>query len=77
MEFARHFKAGEADVDPVDERGHVNEEEEGQEAARDLAPGEKSTDVIGIKCTDGNQPRLYQLNFGIDQNLPVTAEAVL
>jgi hypothetical protein len=39
VEFARHFKAGEADVDPVDERGHVNEEEEGQEAARDLAPG--------------------------------------
>jgi len=33
--------------------------------------------VIGIKCTDGNQPRLYQLNFGTDQNRPVTAEAVL
>jgi hypothetical protein len=44
---------------------------------RDLAPGEKATGVIGIKCTDGNQPRLYQLNFGIDQNRPVTAEAVL
>jgi hypothetical protein len=39
VEFARHFKAGEADVDAVDERGHVDEEEEGQEAARDLAPG--------------------------------------
>jgi len=44
---------------------------------RDLAPGEKATGVIGIKCTDGNQPRLYQLNFGIDQSRPVTAEAVL
>lgn len=46
-------------------------------APRDLAPGEKGTGVIGIKCTDGNQPRLYQLNFGIDQNRQVTAEAVL
>jgi Conjugal transfer protein len=44
---------------------------------RDLAPDEKVTGVIGIKCTDGNQPRLYQLNFGIDQNRSVTAEAVL
>jgi hypothetical protein len=44
---------------------------------RDLAPGEKATGVIGIKCIDGNQARLYQLNFGIDQNRPVTAEAVL
>jgi hypothetical protein len=44
---------------------------------RDLAPGEKATGVIAIKGTDGNQPRLYQLNFGIDQNRPVTAEAVL
>ena len=44
---------------------------------RDLAPGEKATGVIGIKCTDGNQLRLYQLNFGIDRNRPVTAEAVL
>lgn len=44
---------------------------------RDLAPGEKVTGVIGIKSGDGNQPRLYQLNFGIDQNRSVTAEAVL
>ena len=48
-----------------------------ESATRDLVPGEKATGVIGIKCTDGNQPRLYQLNFGIDQNRPVTAEAVL
>ena len=44
---------------------------------RDLAPGEKATGVIGIKGIDRNQPRLYQLNFGTDQNRPVTAEAVL
>jgi len=45
--------------------------------SRDLAPGEKATGVIGIRSTDGNQPRLYQLSFGIDQSRPVTAEAVL
>ena len=49
---------------------------------RDLAPGEKATGVIAIKGTDGNQSRLYQLNFGIinsgpGRNHPVTAEAVL
>ena len=44
---------------------------------RDLTPGEKATGVIAIKGTDGNQSRLYQLNFGVDQNRPVTAEAVL
>jgi hypothetical protein len=49
---------------------------------RDLAPGEKATGVIAIKGTDGNQSRLYQLNFGLinsgpGRNRPVTAEAVL
>jgi hypothetical protein len=44
---------------------------------RDLAPGEKATGVIAIKGTDGNQSRLYQLNFGVDRNRQVTAEAVL
>ena len=48
-----------------------------ESAPRDLAPGEKVTGVIGIKGMDLDQPRLYQLNFGIDQNRPVTAEAVL
>ena len=55
------------------ERLDVQEES----APRDLAPGEKVTGVIGIKGVDLNQPRLYQLNFGIDRNRPVTAEAVL
>ncbi len=44
---------------------------------RDLAPGEKATGVIAIKGTDGNQSNLYQLNFGVDRNRPVTADAVL
>ena len=48
-----------------------------ESAPHDLAPGEKVTGVIGIKGVDLNQPRLYQLNFGIDRNKPVTAEAVL
>jgi Conjugal transfer protein len=48
-----------------------------ESAPHDLAPGEKVTGVIGIRSVDGLQPRLYQLNFGIDQNRPVTAEAVL
>jgi hypothetical protein len=58
-------------------RGVALDVAQAESTPRDLAPGEKATGVIGIKCTDGNQPRLYQLNFGIDQNRPVTAEAVL
>ena len=48
-----------------------------ESAPHDLALGEKVTCVISIRGMDLNQPRLYQLNFGIDQNRPVTAEAVL
>ena len=58
-------------------RGVALDVAQAESTPRDLAPGEKATGVIGIKCTDGNQARLYQLNFGIDQNRPVTAEAVL
>lgn len=58
-------------------RGVALDVAQAESAPRDLAPGEKVTGVIGIKGVDGNQPRLYQLNFGIDQNRPVTAEAVL
>ena len=58
-------------------RGVALEVAQAESTPRDLAPGEKVTGVIGIKGMDGNQPRLYQLNFGIDQNRPVTAEAVL
>jgi len=42
---------------------------------RDLAPGENRL-VIG-SMHRWNQPRLYQLKLGIDQNRLVTAEAVL
>jgi hypothetical protein len=43
----------------------------------DLAPGARMTSVIHITGANGNQPHLYQLNFGMDRNQPVTAEAVL
>ncbi|MHB1702570.1 MAG: hypothetical protein ACYCSN_21050, partial [Acidobacteriaceae bacterium] len=43
----------------------------------DLAPGEKTTGVISIESSTGNPPQIYQLNFGADQNGPLTVEAVL
>jgi hypothetical protein len=58
-------------------RGIALEVAQTESRPRDLAPGEKATGVIAIMGTDGNQSRLYQLNFGVDRNRPVTAEAVL
>jgi hypothetical protein len=63
-------------------RGIALDVAQAESSPRDLAPGEKATGVISIKGTDGNQSRLYQLNFGLmnsglGQNRPVTAEAVL
>jgi hypothetical protein len=58
-------------------RGVALDVAQAESTPRNLAPGEKVTGVIGIKSVDWNQPRLYQLNFGIDRNRPVTAEAVL
>jgi hypothetical protein len=58
-------------------RGSVLDVAQTESTPHDLAPGEKATGVIAIKGTDGNQSRLYQLNFGVDRNRPVTAEAVL
>jgi hypothetical protein len=58
-------------------RGVARDVAQAESAPRDLAPGEKMTGVIGIKSVAGSQPRLYQLDFGIDQKRPVTAEAVL
>ena len=58
-------------------RGVALEVVQAESTPRDLAPGETVTGVIGVKRLDGSQPRLYQLNFGIDQKRPVTAEAVL
>ena len=48
-----------------------------ESAARDLAPGEKTTGVISIGSSAGNPPQIYQLNFGADQNGPLKVEAVL
>jgi hypothetical protein len=58
-------------------RGVTLDVAQAESTPRDLSPGEKVTGVIGIKRVDGDQPRLYQLNFGIDRNRPLTAEAVL
>ncbi len=58
-------------------RGIVLEVAQAESTPRDLAPGEKMTGVIGIKSVAGSQLRLYQLDFGIEQKRPVTAEAVL
>jgi len=58
-------------------RGIALEVAQTESNPRDLAPGEKATGVIAINGTVGSQSRLYQLNFGVDQNRPVTAEAVL
>ena len=44
---------------------------------RDLAPGQKTTGVISIRSSQSGPPQLYQLNFGTDQNRPLTVEAVL
>jgi hypothetical protein len=48
-----------------------------ESAARDLAPGEKTTGVVSIGSPQANAPLLYQLNFGTDQDRPLTVEAVL
>jgi hypothetical protein len=44
---------------------------------RDLAPGEKTTGVIGIGSSATAVPQIYQLSFGADQNGPLKVEAVL
>jgi len=44
---------------------------------RDLAPGEKTTGVIGIGSSTATVPQIYQLSFGADQNGPLKVEAVL
>jgi hypothetical protein len=48
-----------------------------ESAARDLAPGQKTTGVVSIGSPQANAPLLYQLNFGTDQDRPLTVEAVL
>ncbi len=48
-----------------------------ESAARDLAPGEKTTGVISIGSSTGSPPQIYQVNFGADRNGPLKVEAVL
>ncbi len=43
----------------------------------DLPPGQKTTGVVSIECSQGNPPQIYQLNFGTAQDRPLTVEAVL
>ena len=46
-------------------------------AARDLAPGQRTTGVVSFAVTQNDAPRLYRLNFGSDQNHPLTVATVL
>jgi hypothetical protein len=48
-----------------------------ENGTRDLAPGEKTTGVISIESSTGNPPKIYQLDFGADQNGPLKVEVVL
>jgi hypothetical protein len=50
---------------------------EAESAARDLASGQKTTGVISFAAAQDGTPRLYQLNFGSDQNQSLTVAAVL
>jgi Conjugal transfer protein len=43
----------------------------------DIPPGQKSTGVVTIRVSKGDQPQLYRLHFGNSQSGSVTAEAVL
>jgi hypothetical protein len=46
-------------------------------SAKDLAPGQSVTGVVGVRNAQTNPPQLFELHFGTDSTLPVTAEAVL
>lgn len=48
-----------------------------ESATNDLAPGQKTTGVISIRSSAGSSPQLFQLNFGTDQNVSLTAAVVL
>ena len=50
---------------------------EGESMTRDLAPGEKTTGVVGVGHGAGNPPQIFQLNFGTDQTGPLKVQAVL
>jgi len=48
-----------------------------ESVTRDLAPGEKTTEVISIGSSPATEPQIYQLSFGADQNGSLQVEAVL
>ncbi len=50
---------------------------EGESTVRDLAPGQKTTGVVSVEIPLNDPPRIYQFDFGVDQDGPVRAEAVL
>jgi Conjugal transfer protein len=62
------FKAKPGESIPVINAGSVS---------TDIPPGQKSTGVVIIRVSQGDQPQLYQLHFGNSQGGSVTAEAVL
>lgn len=50
---------------------------QGESMTRDLAPGEDTTGVVSIAHGTGNQPQIFQLNFGADQAGPLKVQVVL
>jgi conjugative transfer protein CagX len=62
------FKAKPGESIPVINAGSVS---------TDIPPGQKSTGVVTIRGSKGNQPQLYRLHFGNSQGGVVTADAVL
>ncbi len=48
-----------------------------ESASKDLAPGRKTTGVVSIGSSSGNSPQIYKLNFGNDQNAPLSVVVVL
>jgi hypothetical protein len=51
--------------------------DQAESASKDLAPGQKTTGVVSIGSSSGNPPQIYQLNFGNDQNAPLSVAVVL
>ena len=46
-------------------------------AAKDLAPGQKTTGIVSVHSAEGNPPQLYQLTFGADHGQLIAVGAVL
>ncbi len=46
-------------------------------AAKDLAPGQKTTGIVSVRSAEGNPPQLYQLTFGADHGQLIAVGAVL